>query len=52
MTLKGNKGEWSELYALLKILSDKVLYSADENLALTDKVLLKCLVLWGKKPLI
>ncbi len=40
---KGNKGEWSELYALLKILSDKVLYSADENLALIPKAFIKVL---------
>jgi len=30
--MKGNKGEWSEIYALFKILSDKVLYVGDENL--------------------
>lgn len=40
---KGNKGEWSELYALLKILSDKVLYSADENLTLIPKAFIKVL---------
>jgi type II restriction enzyme len=40
---KGNKGEWSELYALLKILSDKFLYSADENLALIPKAFIKVL---------
>jgi type II restriction enzyme len=26
-----NKGEWSELYALLKIIDDKNLYAGDEN---------------------
>jgi len=31
--LKGNKGEWAELYAFLKILSDGKLPSADENLS-------------------
>ncbi len=37
---KGNKGEWSEIYAFLKILSDKVLYAADENLnKIEDKYL-------------
>lgn len=40
---KGNKGEWSELYAFLKILSDKVLYSADENLALIPEAFIKVL---------
>ena len=30
--LKGNKGEWSEVYTLLKVLSDKVLFAGNENL--------------------
>lgn len=30
--LTGNKGEWSEVYTLLKILSDKVLFAGNENL--------------------
>lgn len=30
--LKGNKGEWAELYVFLKILSETKLASADENL--------------------
>lgn len=29
--LKGNKGEWSEIYALLKLLGDKEIYAGDEN---------------------
>jgi len=37
--MKGNKGEWSELYVLFKLLSDKSLYSGDENLnKITDVV--------------
>jgi len=32
MGLTANKGEWSELYAFFKILSEKRLYSADESL--------------------
>ena len=32
MELKGNKGEWSELYALLKLLADGKIYAADENM--------------------
>jgi len=36
--IKGNKGEWSEFYAFLKILSDKKLFDADEDLnQLRDK---------------
>jgi type II restriction enzyme len=27
-----NKGEWSELYALLKIIDDKKLYAGDKDL--------------------
>lgn len=30
--LKGNIGEWSELYVFLRLLSDGVLYGANENL--------------------
>ena len=32
MSLTGNKGEWSELYTMLKLLGDGVLYSADGNM--------------------
>lgn len=34
--IKGNKGEWSEFYAFLKILTDKKLFAANENLELLD----------------
>lgn len=30
--LKGNKGEWSEIYTLLKIISDQNLYAGDSEL--------------------
>lgn len=30
--LQGNKGEWSEIYTLLKLLGDKEIYVGDENL--------------------
>lgn len=30
--IKGNKGEWSEVYTLLKIISDKQLFAGDQNL--------------------
>jgi len=30
--ITGNKGEWSEFYALLKILTERKLFAADENL--------------------
>lgn len=33
--LTGNKGEWSEIYTLLKIISDKNLFAGDSNL---DKI--------------
>lgn len=32
MRLKGNKGEWSELYAFVKLLADGKLYAAEANL--------------------
>lgn len=40
--MKGNKGEWSELYAFFKLLADGKLFSADQNLNSTkDFVQLK-----------
>lgn len=30
--INGNKGEWSEIYTLLRIVADKKLYAGDENL--------------------
>ena len=35
MALTGNKGEWSEIYALFKLLGDGVVYTGDQNL---DKI--------------
>lgn len=35
MALSGNKGEWSEIYTLLKVIGDKQLYAGDSRL---DKV--------------
>ena len=32
MAIKGNKGEWSEFYAFIKILTDGVMYAADKDL--------------------
>lgn len=32
MPIKGNKGEWSELYAFLKILTDGKIFTADKDL--------------------
>lgn len=43
VSITGNKGEWSELYAFLKILSDKRLHSADESLRLIPDSFLKVL---------
>ncbi|CAM4369050.1 HpaII family restriction endonuclease [Zobellia nedashkovskayae] len=34
--MKGNKGEWSELYTFFRLLSDGKLFSADEYLNKTD----------------
>ncbi|NJN77450.1 MAG: HpaII family restriction endonuclease [Saprospiraceae bacterium] len=30
--MKGNKGEWSEIYTFLKLIADGQLYAADKNL--------------------
>ena len=35
---KGNKGEWSEIYTLLKLLGEEKLHAADENLEKIDDV--------------
>lgn len=45
MHLNANKGEWSEFYAFLKILSDKVLHSADEKLAIIPGAFIKVLAI-------
>ncbi|MDR3205717.1 MAG: HpaII family restriction endonuclease [Candidatus Methanoplasma sp.] len=37
MPLSGNKGEWSEVYALLRMLADGRVYEADGNGEKTDK---------------
>jgi len=36
--LTGNKGEWSEIYTLFKLLADGKLYAADENLNRMDDI--------------
>jgi len=38
--LKGNKGEWSEIYTLLKILADKKLYAGDQHLNKINELVL------------
>jgi hypothetical protein len=30
--ITGNKGEWSEIYTLFKVISDKQLFAGDSNL--------------------
>ena len=30
--ITGNKGEWSEIYALFKLLGDKMLYPGDSEI--------------------
>lgn len=32
MSIKGNIGEWSEIYTLLKVLGDEKLYAGNESL--------------------
>jgi type II restriction enzyme len=38
MPIKGNKGEWSEFYVFLKLLIDKKLFAADEQLNINESV--------------
>ena len=33
-----NKGEWSELYAFIKLLRDGKVYAADENVEKIDNI--------------
>ncbi len=35
--IRGNKGEWSELYVLLKLLADGKIHGADEDLNILDE---------------
>ena len=32
MAITGNKGEWSEIYTLLKLLGEGKVYAGDQNL--------------------
>jgi hypothetical protein len=36
--IKGNKGEWIEIYVLLKLLGDGKIYAADENIKKIEDV--------------
>ena len=36
--LSGNKGEWSEVYAFLKLLGEGKLYGADSDLKRKDDI--------------
>ncbi len=40
MHITGNKGEWSELYVLFKILADKCIYAGDSDLEKIESLLL------------
>ncbi|MCL2221329.1 MAG: HpaII family restriction endonuclease [Oscillospiraceae bacterium] len=40
MQITGNKGEWSELYAFIKLLKDGRIYAADENVNKLDDIFL------------
>ena len=37
--ITGNKGEWSEIYTLLKIVSDKKLFAGDRNLKMVENLI-------------
>jgi type II restriction enzyme len=36
--ITGNKGEWSEIYALFKLLGDKKLFAGDEHLNIVEEL--------------
>ncbi len=47
--LTGNKGEWSEIYVFLKLLSDGKLYAADENLKKDENSFFPILEIYRKE---
>jgi len=47
--IMANKGEWSEFYALIKILADWKLYGADENLKRLESILYPILKVINQK---
>ena len=49
MKLSGNKGEWSEIYTLLKLLADGRLYAADENLNKNDDIYYEIIKIFRKE---
>ena len=38
MTIKGNKGEWSEFYTFVKLLADGKIYAADKDLNKNESI--------------
>lgn len=49
MDLKGNKGEWSEIYTLFKLLADRKLYAADAELNKIDSISYEILKIFRKE---
>lgn len=49
MAIKGNKGEWSEIYVLLKLLAEGKLYAGDENLNIISHICYKILKIIRKE---
>lgn len=44
--ITGNKGEWSDIYTLLKIIADKQLFAGDSNLNKIENLSLEGLLLY------
>ena len=38
MTIKGNKGEWSEFYTFVKLLAEGKIYAADKDLNKNESI--------------
>lgn len=49
MKISGNKGEWSELYVLIKLLAEGKIYSAKENLQKNENSWLPILKIFRKE---
>ena len=49
--LTGNKGEWSEIYVLLRLLGDGKIYSADENIKKNEDVYIPILKIFREELL-
>ena len=51
-TITGNKGEWSEMYVLFRLLSQGKIHAADENVEKIEDIFFPILKCFGKMSLV